>query len=303
MSAQKTIRREISAEGIGLHSGHSIQIGLSPAGPDTGIIFRGEDGTLIAANTAHVVDGSYATTLGAYGIKIRTVEHLMAAASALGVDNLIVDVRGDELPAMDGSARPFVDLLLEAGITSLPAPRRPIVVEQPIRVEQGTRFLQVLPADGLRISYTLDHDHPAIGLQVMSLSITAEAFVEAIAPARTYGFLKDVGIMRRHGLARGGSLDNAVVVGRRGVINEHLRFPDEFVRHKILDLVGDLCLLGRPLMGHVVARNAGHALNHELVAAIEKAWAPGRPSSRRRGTAREAAGRDGQPILPDVAAV
>ncbi len=252
---------------------------LSPAASDTGILFRAPDGTLIPATTDHVVDSHFATTVGAFGVKVRTIEHLMAAAHALGIDNLLVDVTAEELPAVDGSSKPFVELLESAGRVSLPAPRRSLVIEEPVRVEDGTRWIQILPADSLRISYTLDHDHPAIGLQVASLPVTAEVFAAEIAPARTYGFLRDVGAMRKNGLARGGSLDNAVVVGKRSVLNGTLRFADEFVRHKILDLVGDLFLLGRPLVGHVVARNGGHSLNHRLLIAIEKAAA----SERRRG--------------------
>jgi len=268
---------------MGLHSGEIVQLTLSPAGPDTGVLFRAPDGTLVPGTTEGIVDSNYATTLGAFGVKIRTVEHLMAAAAALGIDNLLVDVTGGEVPGMDGSAKPFVELLESAGRISLPAGRRPLVIETPVRVEEGTRWIQVVPADELRISYTLDHDHPAIGLQVASFSITEETFVEEIAAARTYGFLRDVGAMRKNGLALGGTLDNVVVVGRRGVLNENLRFSDEFVRHKILDLVGDLALLGRPLVGHVIARNGGHALNHRLLAAIEKA------SDRRRAVRRATA--------------
>ena len=255
---------------------------LSPAAADSGIIFRAPDGTLIPANSEHVVDGHYATTVGAFGVKIRTIEHLLSAAAALGIDNLLVELTGHEVPGLDGSARPFVELLESAGKVTLPASRRAIVIRQPIRVEDGTRFLQVTPADTLRISYTLDHDHPAIGLQVASFEITESAFVEEIAPARTYGFLRDVSVMRRAGLARGGSLENVVVIGKRSVLNDRLRFTDEFVRHKILDLVGDLALLGRPLVGHVVARNGGHALNHRLVAAIEEAMAQERRTQRAR---------------------
>jgi UDP-3-O-acyl N-acetylglucosamine deacetylase len=253
---------------------------LAPAAADSGIIFRAPDGTLIPATSEHVVDGHYATTLGAFGMRVRTIEHLMSAAAGLGIDNLIVELSGDEVPGLDGSARSFVDLLESAGKVTLPAARRSIIIRSPIRVEDGGRFLQVTPSDTLRISYTLDHDHPAIGMQVASFEITESSFVEEIAPARTYGFLRDVSVMRKAGLARGGSLDNVVVIGKRSVLNDRLRFTDEFVRHKILDLVGDLALLGRPLVGHVVARNGGHALNHRLVEAIESAMAQERRRSR-----------------------
>jgi len=252
------------------------RLSVAPAGSDTGIIFRAPDGTLIPANSDHVVDGHFATTVGAFGVRVRTIEHLMAAAAGLGLDNLIVDVSSEELPGLDGSAKEFLDILERGGQVPLPALRRPIRIDTPIRVEDGTRWLRVFPCDTFRVSYTLDHDHPAIGLQAVTVEITPKTFAEDVAPARTYGFLKDVGAMRQRGLARGGSLDNTIVVGKRTVLNESLRFPDEFVRHKILDLVGDLFLLGRPIRGHVVARNAGHAMNHQLVAAIRKAAVPER---------------------------
>jgi len=194
----------------------------------------------------------------------------MAAAAGLGIDNLSVEVEGTELPAVDGSAKPFVGLLNTAGRATQSARRRPIVIRQPIHVGSGNRWIQIVPGPELRISYTLDNDHPAIGTQVLTWVPTEESFINEFAPARTYGFLKDLGAMRKHGLALGGSLDNAIVVGKRGTLNG-LRYRDEFVRHKVLDLVGDLALLGRPIHGHVIARNAGHALNFELVVEIQRA--------------------------------
>ncbi|HSE93472.1 MAG TPA: UDP-3-O-acyl-N-acetylglucosamine deacetylase, partial [Methylomirabilota bacterium] len=202
--------------------------------------------------------------------RIHTVEHLMAAAAGLGIDNLFIDVEGPEIPAADGSAKPFVALLATAGRSEQSAPRRPIVVTKPVRVGGGGRWIQIVPSDTLRISYTLDNDHPAVGTQALTCTPTERMFVEDFAPARTYGFLKDLGVMRKNGLARGASLENAIGVGKRGVLNG-LRYRDEFVRHKILDLIGDLALLGRPLVGHVIARNAGHALNFELVVAVQRA--------------------------------
>ncbi|MET0851504.1 MAG: UDP-3-O-acyl-N-acetylglucosamine deacetylase [Candidatus Rokuibacteriota bacterium] len=285
MSNQRTIRRSVSTEGVGLHSGEVVKLRLSPAAADTGILLRAPDGTLIPATIDHVVDSHFATTVGAFGVKVRTIEHLMAAAAGLGIDNLLVDVSGGELPAMDGSSKPFVDLLALAGQLTLPAARKPLVIDQTIRVEDGTRWIQVVPAEGFRISYTLDHDHPAIGLQATSFVLSEEVFADEIAPARTYGFLRDMGAMRKNGLGLGGSLDNAVVVGKRTVLNDALRFTDEFVRHKVLDLIGDLLLLGRPLVGHVIARNGGHALNHKLLVAINDARAAERRRTRARGNA------------------
>ena len=304
MDSQQTVKRPVSLDGIGLHSGETVRMTLSPAAADTGILFRAGDGTLIPANADHVVDSNSATTVGAFGVRVRTIEHLMAAAAALGVDNLMVDIDGPEVPAADGSAKPFVDLLRSAGRMSLAAPRRPIVISEPIRVGTESRWIEVLPADSLRISYTLDNNHPIIGLQAGTFGISEEVFCDELAAARTYGFLRDVPAMRQNGLARGGSLENAIVVGKRSVLNDSLRFPDEFVRHKILDLVGDLFLLGRPLRAHVVGRNAGHALNYQLVAAIQKALAADRRRVAVRATrpvpAQVVAG-DG--FLPGVAAL
>jgi UDP-3-O-[3-hydroxymyristoyl] N-acetylglucosamine deacetylase len=304
MDSQQTVRRPVSLDGIGLHSGEIARMTVSPAAADTGILFRAADGTLIPANADHVVDTNSATTVGAFGVRVRTIEHLMAAAAALGIDNLMVDIDGPEVPAADGSAKPFVDLLRSAGRVSLTARRRPITITAPIRVGTESRWIEVLPADSLRVSYTLDNNHPIIGLQAGTFGITEEVFCDELAAARTYGFLRDVPAMRQSGLARGGSLDNAIVVGKRSVLNDSLRFPDEFVRHKILDLVGDLFLLGRPLQAHVVGRNAGHALNYQLVTAIQKALAADRRRVAARATrqvpAPVAAG-DG--FLPGVAAL
>lgn len=268
---QKTIRNPVSVSGIGLHSGKPAQITIAPAPADSGIVFRvAGHAEPIPAAPESVVDSHYATTVGRNGTRIQTVEHLLAAAAGLGIDNLDVTVDGTEIPAADGSAKPFVALLTAAGRVTQSAPRRRIVVPYPIRVGTGGRWIQIVPSDAFRISYTLDHEHPAIGTLAMSCVPTERMFVEDFAPARTYGFLKDLGQLRRNGLARGGSLENAVVVGQRGVLNG-LRYRDEFVRHKILDLIGDLALLGRPVVGHVIARNAGHDLNFELVLAIQRA--------------------------------
>jgi UDP-3-O-[3-hydroxymyristoyl] N-acetylglucosamine deacetylase len=269
MLRQHTIRKSVSLEGIGLHSGKPVRLAVSPAPSDSGIVFRVGSERITAAPES-VVDSHYATTIGRNGTRLQTVEHLMAATAGLGIDNLEVQVEGTEVPAVDGSAKPFVALLLSAGRVPQAARRRPIDVPHPIRVGSGARWIHIEPSSTFRISYTLDNDHPAIGTQVLSCSPTEESFIEDYAPARTYGFLKDLGAMRKHGLALGGSLDNAIVVGKRGTLNG-LRYRDEFVRHKILDLIGDLALLGRPIHGHVIARNAGHALNFELVVSIQRA--------------------------------
>jgi len=276
MGYQRTIRRTVSVEGIGLHSGEPVKLTLSPAAADTGILFRAADGTLIPADIDHVVDGRAATTLGAFGVRVRTIEHLMAAAAALGIDNLVADVSAEEIPALDGSARPFVDLLYSAGAVTLPVPRRPLSVREPVRVGDGNRWLEITPSDVFRITYTLDNPHPVVGCQVVSLEVSESVFVDELASARTYGFLKDVAAMRKNGLARGGSLDNAVVVGRDHVLNAGgLRYGDEFVRHKLLDAFGDLYLAGGPLVGRFRGIRSGHAHTRRLLAALfadSEAW-------------------------------
>jgi UDP-3-O-[3-hydroxymyristoyl] N-acetylglucosamine deacetylase len=244
---------------------------ISPAPVDSGLVFKSKStGERIPARPENVVNSHYATTLGVNGARIQTVEHLMAAAVGLGIDNVEIEVDGPEIPAMDGSAKPFVALLAFAGRVQQSARRRPLALPCPLRVGGNGRWIHIVPSETLRITYTLDNDHPAIGTQVLSWTPTERSFVEEFAPARTYGFLKDLGLMRKNGLARGGSLDNAIVLGNSGALNG-LRFNDEFVRHKILDLLGDLALLGRPIGAHVIARNGGHALNLELVQALQRA--------------------------------
>src|SRR5437667_921266 len=181
MDLQQTIRARVSLAGIGLHSGVPVRMAVSPAAADTGILFRAADGTFVPASPEHVVDTRSATTLGAFGVRVRSVEHLMAAVSALGIDNLLVEVDAEELPAADGSARPFVDLLQAAGRVSLPAPRQRITIREPIRVGDESRWIQILPSDCFRISYTLDNRHPVIGLQVVSLAVSEASFIEEIA--------------------------------------------------------------------------------------------------------------------------
>jgi len=245
---------------------------LRPAPPDHGVVFVvGPEDLRIPVCPESLINGHYATTIGVDGVQIQTVEHLLAAVRGLGIDNLVIELNGPELPAMDGSSAPFVSLLYTAGRDAQVAVRRPALrVLEPIRVGDEHRWIQLLPAAEFRISYTRDHEHPAVGVQVASFVPTERVFVEELAPARTYGFLKDLELLRQQGLALGGSLDNAVVVGQERILNGTLRFQDEFVRHKILDVIGDLALVGRPVQGHVVARNAGHALNHLLVRELVK---------------------------------
>jgi UDP-3-O-[3-hydroxymyristoyl] N-acetylglucosamine deacetylase len=316
MELQQTIRKSVACEGVGLHTGSPVRMTLRAAPPDHGVLFRVLPAEAdVPARPEFLLNGHYATTIGskagqwghgshgdnggARGVQVQTVEHLLAAVRALGIDNLLVELDGPEPPAMDGSAAPFVSLLYAAGREAQPATRRPFRVTETIRVGDEARWIQISPAAELRISYTLDLDHPAVGVQVVSLAPTEQRFVEEIASARTYGFLKDLELLRQQGLALGGSLANAVVVGERRVLNGSLRFHDEFVRHKILDVIGDLALLGRPVIGHVVARNGGHALNHLLVrelaqgarrASVGVERAGSHPVARSEGEARPAPG-------------
>jgi UDP-3-O-[3-hydroxymyristoyl] N-acetylglucosamine deacetylase len=279
MELQHSIRKSVRCEGVGLHTGVPVTLTLHPAPADRGIVFLvGAERVPVPVAPQSLLNGHYATTIGAGGIQVQTVEHLLAAVRGLGIDNLVIELDGPELPAMDGSAAPFVALLYAAGREAQVAVRRPpLRVLESIRVGDEHRWIQLAPAPEFRISYTLDHQHPAVGVQVASFAPSERVFVEELAPARTYGFLKDLELLRQQGLALGGSLANAVVVGHERVLNGALRFRDEFVRHKILDVIGDLALVGRGVLGHVIARNAGHALNHQLVRELVRraaAWEP-----------------------------
>jgi UDP-3-O-[3-hydroxymyristoyl] N-acetylglucosamine deacetylase len=264
MDAQRTLRRQISCAGIGLHSGNKVTLTLKPAAADTGIRFRRTDlGTEIPAHVSEVSGIQYATVLGRDSATVETVEHLLAALASVGIDNAVVELTHNEVPIMDGSAAPFLYLLHEAGVKRLSSPRRYLKVLRPVQIAHGDKRIAVYPSDHFKVSYTISFDHPLLRHQSRTERITEQSFAEHIAPARTFGFLKEVEWLRQNGLALGGSLENAIVIGDTGVLNA-LRFEDEFVRHKILDLVGDLALLGHPLIGHVVAHRAGHALHTEL---------------------------------------
>src|SRR5262245_13046593 len=231
---QHTIRKSVSIEGVGLHSGKVARVTISPAPEDGGVVFKVHaTGERIPARPESVVNSHYATTLGLNGKRIQTVEHLMAAVAGLGIDNIVIDVDGPEIPALDGSAKPFVALLTSAGRVQQSARRRMLSLPCPLRVGSTGRWVHIVPSETFRISYTLDNEHPAIGTQVLTWAPSERSFVEEFAPARTYGFLRDLGLMRKNGLARGGSLDNAIVLGNSGALNG-LRYRDEFVRHKIL---------------------------------------------------------------------
>jgi UDP-3-O-[3-hydroxymyristoyl] N-acetylglucosamine deacetylase len=272
MNAQRTLRRPVSCSGIGLHSGNKVTLSLKPAPADFGIRFQRSDlgGLEIPATVTHLGGIRLATGLTREAVSVETVEHLLAALTALGIDNCIVELNTPEVPIMDGSAAPFVYLILnEAGVRRLPAPKKFLKVLRPISLSQGDKRIALYPSDHFKVTYSISFDHPLIRHQSRTMKITDETFVEEIAPARTFGFLKEVEMLRQKGLALGGSLDNAIVLGETGVLNQNaLRFEDEFVRHKILDAIGDLSLVGYPVIGHLVAHRAGHALHTAFAARI-----------------------------------
>jgi UDP-3-O-[3-hydroxymyristoyl] N-acetylglucosamine deacetylase len=268
MNGQQTLRRPISCTGIGLHSGNKVTLSLKPAPADSGIRFRRTDlgGIEIPATVAHLAGINYATGLSRDIGSVDTVEHLLSALSSLGVDNAVVELNHPEVPIMDGSAAPWVYLIHEAGMKRQNAPRRYVKVVRPISLSRGDKRIAIYPSDHFKVTYSIAFDHPLLRHQSRTMRITADAFVEDIAPARTFGFLKEVEMLRQQGLALGGSLENAIVIGDTGVLNNALRFEDEFVRHKILDVIGDLALLGHPVIGHVVAHRGGHALHTAFAA-------------------------------------
>jgi UDP-3-O-[3-hydroxymyristoyl] N-acetylglucosamine deacetylase len=259
----------VSCAGIGLHSGNKVTLALRPAPADSGIRFRRTDlgGLEIPANVTNLAGIEYATGLAREQGSVETVEHLLAALVSLGIDNVVVELDYPEVPIMDGSASPFIYLIHEAGVKRLAVPRRYLKIVRPISLSRGDKRIALYPSDHFKVTYSISFDHPLLRHQSRTLCITEESFCDDIAPARTFGFLKEVEMLRQHGLALGGSLDNAVVLGETGVLNA-LRFDDEFVRHKILDVIGDLALVGNPIIGHLVAHRGGHALHTAFAAKI-----------------------------------
>jgi len=270
MDAQRTLRRAISCVGIGLHSGNKVQLSLKPAPTNFGIRFRRADlgDHEVPANVQHLAGIQLATALSRNEVAVETVEHLLAALVSMGVDNVLIELNSPEVPIMDGSAAPFVYLIQEAGIKQQVSPRKYLKIVRPIALSRGDKRIALYPSDHFKVTYSISFDHPLLRHQSRTLRITEESFIEEIAPARTFTFLKDVENHRQNGLALGGSLDNAIVLGETGVLNNALRFEDEFVRHKILDAVGDLALVGYPVIGHLVAHRAGHGLHTEFVGRI-----------------------------------
>ena len=275
MLAQRTLKSLTRAVGVGLHSGQRVEITLRPAQPDTGIVFRRVDLPLpvdIPVSASAVSDTRLASTLSNGGAKVHTVEHLMSACAGLGVDNMYVDITAEEVPILDGSAASFVFLLQSAGIVLQKAPRRFIRIIKPVEVREGqgmaVKWARLDPYHGYKLSFEIDFDHPAVDStgQRVEFDMSTQSYTRDIARARTFGFTKDVEMMRANGLALGGGLDNAIVMDDYKVLNsEGLRYNDEFVKHKILDAIGDLYLLGKPLLASYSAFRSGHALNNKLL--------------------------------------
>ena len=270
MHVQRTLRRVVSCTGIGLHSGNKVALSLRPAPINSGIRFRRADlgGCEIPANVSNLAGIRYATGLAADAASVETVEHLLAALVALNVDNVTIELNHPEVPIMDGSAAPFVYLVQEAGIKRQSAARRFLKVTRPIMLSRSDKQIALYPSDHFKITYSISFEHPLLRHQTRTVRLTEATFVDDIAPARTFGFLKEVEMLRRQGLALGGSLDNAIVLSEAGVLNNSLRFEDEFVRHKILDAIGDLSLVGYPLIGHLVAHRGGHGLHTAFAAKV-----------------------------------
>ena len=275
---QTTLAGTVEASGIGLHTAVQVNLRIQPAPPDTGYVFKRSDlgGFEIPASVESVAHCSYATTLMRTGVMLSTVEHLLAALRGAGVDNAYIEVDNLELPIMDGSAEVFTEMIERAGIVDQPLARRALKIRREVAVEQGNRRLSVEPADAYEIDCMIDFAHPMIGVQSYSFVLEGGAFGREIAAARTFGFTHEIEALRRDNLIRGGSLDNAIVLTPEGMLNQTgLRFKDEFVRHKILDIIGDLALLGMPLMGRVRAERSGHILHAALMSKLlrsDGAW-------------------------------
>ncbi len=278
MSKQTTIGENFSVNGFGLHSNSAVSAQVKPAPAYTGYVFRRSDlnDFEIPASPQYVTHVSYATTLMKSGVMISTVEHLLSALLGCGVDNAIIEVDSLEVPILDGSGKPWADLIERSGLVELEAPRAYLRVLKRVAVSEKNRVMSIEPAGEFRITCEIDFDHPLVGLQRREISFSDGSYAREIAPARTFGFVEEIEMLRQNGLARGGSLENAIALTRDGMLNpEPLRFEDEFVRHKILDIIGDLALAGMPILGHVRAARSGHGLHTMLLSNLlrdREAW-------------------------------
>lgn len=282
MIKQRTLQQAISTTGVGLHKGNKVNLTLRPAPANTGLIFRRVDldpVVDIPARADWVRDTQLCTCLiNEENVRVSTVEHLLAALAGVGIDNAIIEVDSHEIPIMDGSSHPFVYLLQSAGIEEQSAAKKFIRIKEPVRVEDGDKWAELLPHDGFRIDFAIDFEHPAIADtgQKVSIDFSANAFIKEISRARTFGFMKDIEYLRENNLALGGSFDNAVVLDEFRILNsDGLRYDDEFVKHKMLDAIGDLYMGGHSILGHLRAYKSGHALNNQLLQALlaqQSAW-------------------------------
>jgi UDP-3-O-[3-hydroxymyristoyl] N-acetylglucosamine deacetylase len=281
MIKQRTIKNIIRATGVGLHTGEKVYLSLHPANPDTGIVFRRSDlepPISIEATPNNVGDTKLHTTLVDGNARVSTIEHLMSALAGLGIDNILVDVSAEEIPIMDGSASPFVFLLQSAGIVEQEAAKKFIRIKKSVTIKQDDKVVSFKPFNGFKVKFSLDFDHPVLKKQTLNASVhfSSESFVNEVSRARTFGFMRDLEYLKSIGLARGASLDNAVGIGDTKIINENgLRYSDEFVKHKILDAIGDLYVVGNCLIGEYEAHKSGHELNNDSLRALmadKEAW-------------------------------
>ncbi|MFQ5936925.1 MAG: UDP-3-O-acyl-N-acetylglucosamine deacetylase [Acidiferrobacterales bacterium] len=281
MIKQRTLKNVIRATGVGLHTGDKIYLTLRPAPPGTGIVFRRvdlDDSVEIRACPEHVADTRLSTTLQRDNIRISTIEHLMSAFAGLGIDNAYVDLTAPEVPIMDGSAGPFVFLIQSAGIQDQAVAKQFMRIKKKVRLEEGDKWAAFEPLEGFKVTFTIEFDHPLFSTvpRVASMDFSTTSFVKEVSRARTFGFMRDIETLRQAGLARGGGLDNAIVLDNFRVMNDDgLRYEDEFVKHKVLDAIGDLYLLGHPLVGAFSAHKSGHSLNNRLLrqlVANREAW-------------------------------
>ena len=281
MIRQRTLKNVIHATGVGLHSGRKVGLTLRPAAPDSGIVFRRVDlppPAEVRAAPENVTDTRLSSTLDVNGVRVGTVEHLMSALAGLGIDNVVVELTAPEVPIMDGSAAPFVYLIQSAGIEEQAAPKRYVRVKKAVMIQSGDKWARLDPYNGLRLDFTISFNHPAFeqARQSVALDFANAAYVKEVSRARTFGFMEDVESLRAMGLALGGGMENAIVLDEFRILNsDGLRYEDEFVRHKVLDAIGDLYILGHPLIGAFSAHKSGHALNNQLLRALvadAEAW-------------------------------
>jgi UDP-3-O-[3-hydroxymyristoyl] N-acetylglucosamine deacetylase len=267
---EQTIRAAVECQGVGLHSGAPVSMRIVPGGPGTGIVFRRTDldGFEVEATGRNVARVSYATSLMKKGVLISTTEHLLSAFVGMGIDNAVVELDNLELPILDGSAQPFVEMIRSVGIRKQRRPRKYLKILRGLELREGSKSISIHPADAYSVSYAINFPHPLIGQETFQVELSNGNYLRHIAAARTFGSREDEKAMRNMGLIRGASRENCIVLTRDGVENGPLRFPDEFVRHKVLDLVGDLALLGKPILGKVVADRAGHAMHTALVSTL-----------------------------------